>query len=184
MRAGFVQNLQVTTLQAKYGDALTVATSSLQNNQQGLHWDTKPGPFKEKFYSAKPEAFFENPTPTNKTAPIFEDDSPYGGAPINHNGATLRYITLKWDLKLYVVALTRDIRNGANGIYTAQALGEWTFNGTGSVNPQAGGYPWTGAPGVYGITPPPTGWVPVTNGTQPKTDGNRFNQAVIGQTWS
>jgi len=87
---------------------------------------------------------------------------------------------LVWNLKLYVVALTKETRNAASAVYTAEALGAWAFNGTGSINAGAN-YAWTGI--GHGVTAPAT-WAAVNDGTRPITDTDRFNFAINKkQTW-
>jgi len=137
--------------------------------------------FTQKFYSMVPNALFEDAsTGTNgkKTDELSEFDSPRAGPPVNWNGQQLTGINLVWDFRLFVVALTKDTRNAANGSYVGQSMATWKFNGTGTTPNGAPLYAWQ--PNGAAVTPP-TGWgAPDTN---PKTDGDRFNNVLNTIGW-
>jgi hypothetical protein len=176
MRAGFVQNLKVTTLTGTYADNTT-----LTSKMQGVtYWDTKDN-HQGAFYSspsANPVAFFQNATAANKTKVISEDDEPGWGPPTLSNGSQLNSMQLQWDFRLYVVGLTWDRRNTADQTYVSQAEADWTFNGSGSVVP-ANNFAWTAA--GAGVTPPPTGWGGVMH--QMITTAPRFNDTFRNTGW-
>ena len=124
---------------------------------------------------ASDDAFFDNASAQNPTKTIKEADSPEAGPPIqNGNGANLTGVQLVWDFELYVVALTKDTRNGANTVYVGEALATWKFNGNGTV--AAGAWTSNGA----GITVP-TDWI--DGGYDPLTDDPRFNDELRNATW-
>ena len=84
---------------------------------------------------------------------------------------------LKWDFKLYVAAATKDSRTKSNEVYTAQARANWSFDVSGDIN-AGNNFAWTAAQGA-GIAPP-NAWMPLDDGTQPRTKGDKFNPLLIG----
>ena len=92
-------------------------------------------------------------------------------------------MNLEWDFDLYVVALTKDTRNGANAIYVGEGSVKWKFDASGAINPNQN-YLWTAGPNA-GITPPNGGqWQELNNGVQPLTTGERFNDLVLIAGWT
>lgn len=178
MRAGFVQNLKVTTFRGGYTNNVG-AKSQLESTN---FWDTKDrASYAEKFYSTAAPSLFEDADPSQHrtSKEIAEDDSPQGGPRTLFNGQRLTSMNLVWDFKLYVVALTKDTRNSANQAYTGQAVAEWQFNGSGAINPN--NFAWTGM--GAGVTAP-NGWTALNDGGQLVTSGSRFNSVVNTAGWN
>jgi hypothetical protein len=173
MRAGFVQNLTVSSLWGAYGNN---NNNTLTSAMVGTtYWDTID-PTALKFYDTRSSALFENANSTNLTKVISSEDSPGWGAPTLKNGIQLTSMGLVWDFQLYVVGLTWDGRNGAGNVYVPQAEAEWQFDGSGAVSP---GLVWLGGPtGVYA----PSGWGGVHDTMI--TDGPRFNAVFKDTGWA
>jgi hypothetical protein len=178
MRAGFVQNLIMTSQRGDYGNK--TAVSSLEGH---TYWDAKPA-YIGKFYSNAAGAFFEDATPANRTSVIAEDDSPFGGPPgTSPQNGPLTSMSLVWDFRLYVVSLTKDTRNSADTEYAGESRADWQFNGTGQiVNPNNPALPWQG--NGAGITPPQAWQALDANSAPPVLDPPRFNDAVQQQGWN
>jgi hypothetical protein len=85
------------------------------------------------------------------------------------------------DFNLYVVVLTKDTRGKADGVYVNQAMANWQFNGSATIDPNVN-FAWT-AVGATGITAP-AAWGGVAGAIQPKTTGARFNDVIDTAQWN
>jgi len=129
----------------------------------------------------------------NNVREIWDWDTPRNGPPLTADQGPqvipgvddlLSSITYINTFSLNVCVQTKDDRQNANKVYTRRATVEWTFNGSGTVgnnNP----WPWQPIAGTTGDTvAAPANWTPVTDGTEPKTDGDVALQEVAAETFS
>ena len=192
MRVGFVQDAHVGAYHANYDTESLSLTSSIES-QAFLDCDQGATP---PYYSTVPEAVFFDPDPAppppqqpRKTKTISESDAPSAGPPLTFDqGATVEIaddvvdsMNLAFLFQVYVTARTIDGRNGASDIYTVRARGDWSLNGSGTIQPTEA-YEWTG--GGAGVTVP-AGWTAVTDGSEPlRKAGPLFADALNSDTWT
>ena len=127
------------------------------------------------------------------TTSIIAADTPRDGPPLYsgqsgaweaNNAHALTYMTLSYSFNLYVCAQTLDNENNASSVYTEEAMGSWSFNGSGNVtvNSAAQTVSWIAGAGagVAGFS----SWTAVTSGDQPVTTAPSFNDLLGTETFS
>jgi hypothetical protein len=147
IKVGFVQDVYVAADAAVYksGDILT---DDMQGNEY-LDADPNASPATLPYYDSntvadqfviggpwRAQAVFVPTSPSDTTATIGGDDTPYGGPPVVNPGDAsdpLVSMSLKFVYTTYVVAQTLNTQNGAGGVYTALADANWVFRADAAI---------------------------------------------------
>jgi len=196
IEVGFVQNVTGFT---NNGDKYTYvgkktghAVSTL-NRQNAATLDQAPiggmrpnAQYANVWYSNVVNGFYTSvflaSNPQNNTASVTlnSDDTPFDGPPtLVLRQFRLVHMTLEFDFELDVCAQTQDPANGANQVYVKQSSVNWSFNGSGTTDPQQN-FPWTGDQGIAKVTPPTAWSAQIQTGATPGITKLNFNQEIDG----
>jgi hypothetical protein len=143
-----------------------------QTGRYGNVWySTFNGAYQRKAYNS----VFKPTTVQNGSASttLNQDDTPFDGPPeFPQNKYQLVHMSLDFEFSVYVVAQTQD----APDTYVEQSSIQWSFNGSGTTNPQSPDtqYAWT-KDNIAKVTPATAWGAQITSGASPKTTGPNFN---------
>ena len=114
--------------------------------------------------------------PQNDTASVTlnSDDTPFDGPPtFAVRKFRLLHMILEFDFELDVCAQTQD----AKTVFVKQSSVNWSFNGSGTTNPQQN-FAWTGDVGIFKVTPPTAWSAQIQTGASPGITKLNFDQEI------